>query len=63
MIKFHEKNFIESIPFEKINPVQKRQHSTKFRYIYNIENKLTRFPIYHETKFAYKCKNPLYKTQ
>ena len=63
MIKFHEKYFIDSIPFEEVNPVQKRQHSTKFRNIHNTENKLTRFQIYHETEFACKYKNRLYKTQ
>ena len=63
MTKFHEKCFIETIPFEKFNPCQKRQHNTKFRNIHNIENKLTHFQIYHETEFACKYKNPLYKTQ
>ena len=62
MIKFHKHYLIESLPFDKVNPVQKRQHSTKFRNIHNIENKLTRFQIYHETKLACKYKNPLYKT-
>ena len=61
MIKFHQKNFTESIPFEKVNPTQRR--STKFRNIHNIENKLTRFQIYHETEFECNYKNPLYKTQ
>ena len=61
MIKFHQKHFIESIPFEKVNPTQRG--STKFRNIHNIENKLTHFQIYHETEFACKYKNPLYKTQ
>ena len=27
-----------------------------------MENKLTRFQIYHETEFAFKYRNPLYKT-
>ena len=61
MIIFHQKYFIESIPFQKLNPTQRR--STKFRNINNIENKLTRFQIYHKTEFACKYKNPLYKTQ
>ena len=61
MIKFHQKYFIESIPFEKVKPTQRG--SNKFRNIHNIENKLTRFQIYHETEFACKYKNPLYKTQ
>ena len=61
MIKFHEKNYNESNPFEKKSPSHKR--STNFRNIQNIENKLTRFQNYHETEFACKNKNPLYKTQ
>ena len=61
MIKFHQKYFIESIPFEKQNPIERL--STNFRNIHNIENKLTRFKIFHETEFACKYKNPLYKTQ
>ena len=62
MIKFKEKYFIESIPFDKVNPSQIRHHNIKFRNIHNIENKLTRFQIYHETEFACKYKNPLHKT-
>ena len=61
MIKFHQKYFIDSIPFEKVNPIEKL--STNFRNIHNIENKLTHFQIFHETEFACKYKNPLYKTQ
>ena len=61
MVKFHQNYFIQSIPFEKVNPTQKR--SFKFRNIHNIENKLTRFQIYHETEFECKYKIPLYKTQ
>ena len=61
IINFHEKYFIESIPFDKVNASQRR--STKFRNINNIENKLTRFQIYHETEYAYEYNNPLYKTQ
>ena len=61
MIKLHQKKFIESIPFEKVNPTQRRK--TKLRNILNIEKKLTRFQIYHETEFACKYKNPRYKTQ
>ena len=63
MIKFHQKCFKESIPFENVNASQKRQQNTKFRNIHNIENKLTRFQIYQETEFACKYKNPLYETQ
>ena len=61
MIKFHEKYFIESIPYKQVNPSERR--STNFRNVHNIENQLTRFQIYHETEFACKYKNPLYKTQ
>ena len=64
MIKFHEKYFIESIPFDNVNPSQIRSRNVKFRNIHNIEeNKLTRFQIYHETEFACKYQNPLLKTQ
>ena len=61
MIKFHEKYFIESISFQKVNPTQRG--SNKLRNFNNIENKLTRFQIYHVTTFACKYKNSLYKTQ
>ena len=61
MIKFHEKYFIESIPYEQVNPSHKQ--SNDFKNIHNIEDNLTRFQIYHETDFACKYSNPLYKTQ
>ena len=61
MIKFHEKYFIESIPYEQIKPSSKQ--SNDFKNIHDIENKLRRFQIYHETEFACKYSNPLYKTQ
>ena len=61
MIKFHEKYFIEPIPYEQVNP--SRKPSTDFRKFHNIENKLTRFQIYQETEIACKYRNPLYKTQ
>ena len=61
MIKFHEKNFIESIPYEQVHTNHKL--SNDFRNINNIENKLTRFQIYHETEFACKYSTPLHKTQ
>ena len=54
MIKFHQKNFIESKPFKKIK---------KVRNSHNIENELTGFQIYQETELACKNRNPLYKTQ
>ena len=63
MIKIHEKFFIESIPFDNVNPSQIRSRNVKIRNIHNIENKLTRFEIYHETEFACKYQNPLHKTQ
>ena len=61
MIKFHQKYFIESIPYEQLNP--SRKLSNDFRNIHDIENKLTGFQIYQETEIACKSKNPLYKTQ
>ena len=61
MIKFHEKYFIQSIPYEQVHP--SRKQSTNFRNIHNIENKLTRFQIYQETELACKYRNPLHRTQ
>ena len=61
MIKFHEKYFIQSIPYEQVNA--SRKQSSNFRNIHNIENKLTRFQIYQETELACKYRNPLHKTQ
>ena len=61
MIKIHEKYFIESIPYEQVNP--SRIQSNDLRNIHDIEDKLTRFQFYHETEFACKNRNPLYKTQ
>ena len=61
MIKFHEKYFIESIPYEQVNP--SRKQSNDFRNIHDIENNLTRFQIYQETEIACKYRNPLHKTQ
>ena len=61
MIKFHEKYFIVSIPYEQVNPSCKQ--SNDFKNPHDIENKLTRFQIYQETEFACKYRNPLYKTQ
>ena len=63
MIKFHQKCFIESIPYENVNTDQVRSTNHKFRNIHNIENKLTRFQIYPETELACKYNKPLYKTQ
>ena len=61
MINFHEKYFIQSIPYEQVHP--SRKQSSNFRNIHNIENKLTRFQIYQETELACKYRNPLHKTQ
>ena len=61
MIKFHEKYFIQSIPYEQVHP--SRKLSSNFRNIDNIENKLTRFQIYQETELACKYRNPLHRTQ
>ena len=63
MIKFQQKNFIESIPFEDVSPDQLRYSNFKFRNSNNIENKLTRFQIYPEMELACKYTKPLYKTQ
>ena len=63
MIKIHQKCFIESIPYEDVNPGQIRTTNYKFRNIHNIENKLTRFQVYPETKLACKYNKPIYKTQ
>ena len=62
-IKFHQKYFIESIPYEDVNPDQIRSTNRKLGNIHNIENKLTRFQIYPETELACKYSKPLYKTQ
>ena len=59
--KISRKYFIQSIPYEQVNPL--RKISSNFRNIHNIENKLTRFQIYQETELACKHRNPLHKTQ
>ena len=61
MIKFHEKYFIELIPYEQVNP--SRKQSNDFRNIHDIEKKITRFQINQETEIACKYRNPLCKTQ
>ena len=63
MIKFHQKYFIESIPFEEVKSDRIRNNNNKFRNLHNIENKLTRFQIYPEIELACKHKKPIYKTQ
>ena len=54
MLKFHQKIFIESIPFDEVNPDRIRNKNNNFRKIHNIENELTRFQIYPETELACK---------
>ena len=61
LIKFHEKCFIESIPYEQVNP--SRKQSIDVKNIHDTENKLKRFQVYQETEIACKYSNPLYKTQ
>ena len=63
MIKFHQKYFIESIPYEDVSLDQIRSMNHKFKNIHNLENKLTRFQIYPETELACKYNKPIYKTQ
>ena len=63
LIEFNQKNFIESILFEDVNPDKIRSINHKFGNIHNIENKLTRFQIYPETELACKYNKPVYKTQ
>ena len=63
MTKFHQKYFIESSLYEKVNPEKIRQNDNIFKNIHNIENKLTRFQIYIEKELACKYTTPLYKTQ
>ena len=63
MIKFHQRCFIESIPFEDVNPDQIRHNNWNFRNIHNIEKKLTRFQIHLETELACKYNKPVHKTQ
>ena len=63
MILFHQKHFIESIPYDKVNPDKIRQNRNRSNNIDGIENELTRFQIYPETELACKYKTPLYKTQ
>ena len=50
MIKYHRKQFFESIPFEDLNPDHVRHSIYRFRNIHNIENKLTRIQINPETE-------------
>ena len=61
MINFHQKYFIESIPYDKINPDKIRQNRNRYKNIDEIENKMTRFQIYPKTELACNYKTPLYK--
>ena len=63
MIKFHQKNLIEFIPYNEINPEKTRQNNQRFKNNNNIENKLTRFQIYPKTELVCKYNNPICKTQ
>ena len=63
MINFLQRYFIESTPFEDVNPDQLRLINFKFRNIHKLENKLTRFQIYTETELACKYTKPFYKTR
>ena len=62
MIRIHQKNYIESDPYEDVNPDQIRSLNHKLRNIHNIENKLTLFQLYPETELACKYIKPIYKT-
>ena len=63
MIKIHQKLFIESISYDKVNPEKIRQNNKRFDNFIYIENKLTSFQIYPETEIACKYNTPLYKKQ
>ena len=49
MIKFQQKNLIESIPYDKVSPEKFRQPHYQFENVHKLENKLPRFQIYSET--------------
>ena len=63
MIKLLQKNFTESIPYDKANPEKIRPNNNRYKNINRIETKLKRFQIYPETELACKYKTPLYETQ
>ena len=52
MIKFREKHFMETIPFDKLNHDQIRSIRQKYQNLEGLQNKLTRFQVYPETKVA-----------
>ena len=59
MIKFHEKHFNESIPYEQVNP--SRKQSTNSKIIHDIENKLTRFQIFTKQNLHVNIEIPFIK--
>ena len=63
LINFHQKYFIESILYDKVNPEKIRQINYYSNNIHNTKNKLTRNQIYTETELAGKYNTPLHKTQ
>ena len=63
MINFHQNYFIESIPFENVNPDRIRFNSQKDKNFGDIEIKLTRFQFYPEAEVACKYPKSLFKTQ
>ena len=62
MIEFHQNTVFETIPFDQVHPVEKRQNNQQKKNIDDIENKLTRFQINPEIELACNYKTPLYKT-
>ena len=54
MIKFLEKNFLQSIPFNQLHPDRRRPDEKTSRNIQGTEHKLTRFQLNPETKLACK---------
>ena len=63
MVKLHQNYFIESILFEKVNSNKKKLNPQDHKNIDGIENNLTPFQNYPETKVACKCTTSLYETQ
>ena len=63
VIKSHQKYFIESIPYTKINPKRFRSKPEKNKIIDGMEKKFTRLQFYPETEVACKYPKPLFKTQ
>ena len=62
-IKFHQKCFIESILFERVNPDGISSNKQNYNNIKDIEIELTRFEIYPETEVACKYPKPFCETQ